>query len=374
MTTGNAIDRPGGRSLGSVRQRLAELPREGWALVGILALVLVVHGWRAFVPFFIGGDLLYHWGLTHTILLGTFPPEGPYLGLPTYYPPAFHLILAGLASIPGLDVPSATQLLGLVWLPVIPLGAYFLARQLSGRVDVALVAAVLTAFAGGFDLSNDRLWVDSMFLVGHVAYPIYPRDLVFGILPFAAIAFLRATDAAPRWLGWSLVSGGLLGLCALIQIQLLIPIPLAFAVLAGARAWRDRGRWTRILAALLTTGLVALAVVGPWLVYIAGVIRSNGGVAIDSSDDLLPVRIGFWDYPIQFGLILPLAIVGAGVVLLFLRRADGPHPGGTAAAGPRVHPRAGFSCCRGGSCRSRWQSSTSRAGPWRTRSDRSGCG
>ena len=235
-----------------------------------------------------------------------------------------------MASIPGLDVPSATQLLGLVWLPVIPLGAYFLARQLSGRRDVALVAAVLTAFAGGFDLSNDRLWVDSMFLVGHVAYPIYPRDLVFGILPFAAIAFLRATDAAPRWLGWSLVSGGLLGLCALIQIQLLIPIPLAFAVLAGARAWRDRGRWTRILAALLTTGLVALAVVGPWLVYIAGVIRSNGGVAIDSSDDLLPVRIGFWDYPIQFGLILPLAIVGAGVVLLFLRRADGPHPGGNA--------------------------------------------
>ena len=92
-------------------------------------------------------------------------------------------------------------------------------------MDVALVAAVLTAFAGGFDLSNDRLWVDSMFLVGHVAYPIYPRDLVFGILPFAAIAFLRATDAGPRWLGWSLVSGGLLGLCALIQIQLLIPDP-----------------------------------------------------------------------------------------------------------------------------------------------------
>ena len=73
-------------------------------------------------PFFIGGDLLYHWGLTHTILLGTFPPEGPYIGLPAYYPPGFHLILAGLASIPGLDVPSATALLGILWLPVIPLG------------------------------------------------------------------------------------------------------------------------------------------------------------------------------------------------------------------------------------------------------------
>ena len=293
----------------------------------ILALVLVVHGWRAFLPYFVGGDLLYHWGLTHTILLGTFPAEGPYAGLPAYYPPAFHLLLAGLASIPGLDVPSATQLLGIIWLPVIPLGVYLLARRLSGRGDVALVAAVLTAFAGGFDLSNDRLWVDSMFLVGHVAFPIYPRDLVFGILPLAALAYLRATDGEPGWLGWSLVSGGLLGLCALIQLQLLIPIPLAFAVLAGARAWRDRDRWRRIVAALFVTGLVAIAVVGPWLAYIAGVIRANGGVAIDSSSGLLPVQVGFWDYPIQFGLILPLAIIGAGVVLLFLRRPDGPHRG-----------------------------------------------
>ena len=206
-------------------------------------IVVVVHGWRAVQPFFIGGDLLYHWGLTHTILLGTFPPEGPYIGLPAYYPPGFHLILAGLASIPGLDVPSATALLGILWLPVIPLGAYLLTRRLTGRADVALVAAALTAFAGGLDFANDRLWVNSMFLVGHVAYPIYPRDLVFGILPFAMLAFLRATDGERRWVGWALVAGGLLGLCALIQVQLLLPIPVALAVLAVARAWRDRDRW-----------------------------------------------------------------------------------------------------------------------------------
>jgi len=324
VTTEEATDRPDRRSLGSVRQRLTELGRERWTLVGILGLVLVVHGWRAFLPFYVGGDLLYHWGLTHTILLGTFPAEGPYAGLPAFYPPAFHLLLAALASIPGLDVPRATELLGIVWLPVIPLGTYLLARRLSGRADVALVAAALTAFAGGFDLSNDRLWVDSMFLVGHVAYPVYPRDLVFGILPFAALAFLRATDNGSRWLAWALLSGGLLGTCALIQIQLLIPIPIAFAVFAGARAWHERDRWRRILVALVVSGLVAFAVVGPWLVDVAGLIRANGGVAIDSSDALLPIRIGFWDYPVQFGAILPLSIIGAGVVLLFLRRPGGP--------------------------------------------------
>ena len=163
-------------------------------------------------PFFVRGDLLYHWGLTHTILLGSFPPEGPYAG------PA-GLLPAGIPSparrlsprSPGFDVPSATNLLGIVWLPVIPLGAYLLARRLTGRGDVALVAAALTAFGGGLDVSNDRLWVNSMFLVGQVAYPIYPRDLVFGILPFAILAFLRATDGGRRWAGWALLAGGLLG-------------------------------------------------------------------------------------------------------------------------------------------------------------------
>ena len=119
--------------------------------IGILAVAIVVHGWRALLPFYIRGDLLYHWGLTHTILLGAFPPEGPYFGLPAYYPPGFHLILAGLAQLPGLDVQSATMLLGILWLPVIPLGAYLLARRVTGRTDVALIAAALTAFGGGFE-------------------------------------------------------------------------------------------------------------------------------------------------------------------------------------------------------------------------------
>ena len=107
MTADEAIGRRDEESLGSVRQRLATLPRERWILLGILGLVVVVHGWRAFRPFFIGGDLLYHWGLTHTILLGTFPPEGPYVGLPAYYPPGFHLILAGLSSVTGLSSHGA---------------------------------------------------------------------------------------------------------------------------------------------------------------------------------------------------------------------------------------------------------------------------
>ena len=326
MTTDEVIGRRGEGSDGSVRQRLAAIPRAKWVLLGILALAVVVHGWRALLPFYIRGDLLYHWGLTHTILLGSFPPEGPYAGLPAYYPPGCHLLLAGLAQLLRLDVESATMLLGILWLPVIPLGAYLLARRVTGRLDVALVAAALTAFAGGFDVSIDRLWVNSLSMAGQVAYPVYPRDLVFGLLPLAMLAFLRAADGARRWPAWAGLAGLLLGLCGLIQVQLLLPIPFALAAFTVVVVLRDRSRRRAAVGAFVTTGLIAVALVTPWLLFIAETIARNGGVSIESSEDLLPVRIGFWNYPIQFGIVLPLAIVGAGVVLLLLRRPDAPHP------------------------------------------------
>ena len=335
MTTDEVIGRRGEGSVGSVRQRLAAISRSQWVLIGILALVVVVHGWRALLPFYIRGDLLYHWGLTETIRLGAFPPEGPYPGLPAYYPPGFHLILAGLAQLPGLDVRSATMLLGILWLPLIPLGAYLLARRITRRTDVALVAAALTAFGGGFDVSLDRLWVNSLSMAGQVAYPVYPRDLVFGLLPFAMLAYIRAVDGGRRWLGWAALAGVLLGVCGLIQVQLLLPIPFALATYAVVVAWRTRSS-RRAFGALVLAGLAAAALVTPWLVFIARTIARNGGVSIESSEDLLPVRIGFWNYPIQFGIVLPLVIAGVGLVVLLLRRgADVP-----AAVQERWSPRA----------------------------------
>ena len=210
VTSDLAVGRRVSGTLRSIGQRLAVLSRmERWLLV-VLLLGMGVHGARALAPFFARGDLLYHWGLTETILLGTFPPEGPYAGLPAYYPPGFHLLLAGISRATGVDVPTATALLGIAWLPVIPLGAYLLTRRLTGRRDVALVAAILTSFGGGFDVSADRLWVNSMFMVGQAFVPVYPRDLVFGLLPFAILAFLRATEGEGRWLAWAVLAGGLL--------------------------------------------------------------------------------------------------------------------------------------------------------------------
>ncbi|HLO36589.1 MAG TPA: hypothetical protein VK194_10920, partial [Candidatus Deferrimicrobium sp.] len=196
---------------------------------------LVIDGLRGFAPAFPGGDLLYHWGLAHGILFGEIPPGGPYQGLPAYYPPGFHLLIAGISAAASIPVETATLLLGYAWLPILPLGTFALARYVTGRADTALVAAALTVFGGAYDLGPDRLWVNSLFVSGHQFYPLYPRDLVFGLLPLAVLAFLRALDAERGW-RWAVVAGGLVGACALIQVQLLLPIPLALFVVTLAAA------------------------------------------------------------------------------------------------------------------------------------------
>jgi hypothetical protein len=281
----------------------------------------VIDGARGFAPAFPGGDLLYHWGLTHGILRGELPPGGPYEGLPAYYPPGFPLLLAAVSGFASISVPNATLLLGLVWLPVLPLATFALARHVCGRRDVALLAAALTVFGGAFDYADDRLWVNSLFLVGHEFYPLFPRDVVFGLLPLAVLAFLRALDSERAW-AWAVVAGGLLGACALIQVQLLLPIPLALLVVAVATAILDPTRRRRAAIVLVVTGGLAALAIAPWLIDIAVTIRRNGGVALDSAGTLLPARIAFWDYPREFGLFLPLALAGAGLVLVHLRHQD----------------------------------------------------
>ncbi len=282
---------------------------------------ILIDGARGFTPAFPRGDLLYHWGLTHGILRGEFPPGGPYQGLPAYYPPGFHLLLALISSVASISVANATLLFGFAWLPVLPLATFALARHVAGRSDIALLAAALTTFGGAYDFGGDRLWVNSLFLVGHQFYPLFPRDLVFGLLPLAVLAFLRALEADRGWV-WAVLAGGLLGACAVIQVQLLLPIPIALLVVAAATAILDPSRRRGAALALIVTGGLTALAIAPWLLDTVATIRRNGGVALDSAESLVPARIGLWDYPREFGLFLPLAVVGAGLVLVHLRYRD----------------------------------------------------
>ena len=305
-------------------------------LLAVIALSAVVHGVRVLAPAYPGGDLLYHGALALGLLRDGLPLEGAYAGLPAYYPPGYHVLLAGLMAGLGASPDTAAAVLHLALLPALPVGTFLLARRLTGRPWVAVLAAALTLFGGAYDLNDGRQWVNSLFLGGQAAYTAYPRDLVFALLPFAAYAFVRALEPTPRgptrargWLAWAAVAGVLLGTAALVQVQLLLPIPVAFGATALLVAARDPRRRGRALAALLVAGGVALLLVTPWLVETVETIRRSGGVVLDSSDQLEPARFGFWAYPRQFGLLLPLGLLGAGAGLLFLRRPDGPRPLGT---------------------------------------------
>jgi hypothetical protein len=296
----------------------------------LLVAIEIVHGLRVLGPAWQGGDLLYHAALAHAVMHGEIPPGGAYAGLPAYYPPGFHVMLAAVMSGLGLDAVRADQLLTLVWLPVLPLGMFILVRRLTGRPWVALLAALLTAFGGAYDIKAGRIWVNSLFMVGQEAYPLYPRDVVFALLPFGILAFLRGLSATrtAAALGWALVAGLLFGAAAVVQVQLLLPIPAALATVVIVSAIRRPALRLRALGVLVVTGLVGLVLVAPWFLGQLESIRRNGGVALDSAETLLPARFGPWSYPREFGLLLPLGLIGAGVAVLFLRRPDGPRPGG----------------------------------------------
>lgn len=314
----------------SVRQALAGERRPLAGLVVLLVAAEIVGGWRVLGASWQGGDLLYHSALANAVLRGQVPPGGPYAGMPTYYPPGFHLMSAAVMAVLSVDFVRVDQILTLAWLPILPLGTFLLARRLTGRPWVALLAGTLTVFAGAYDLRPGRLWVNSLFMVGHEAYPLYPRDVVFALLPFAFLAFVIGLEAprAGKALVWAMAAGILLGACALVQIQLLVPIPFALAVVALAVVARRPERRIHALGVLVLTGALAFVLVAPWLADQVQAIQTNGGVALASSDQLVPARFGPWSYPREFGLLLPFGIVGSGVALLFLRRADGPRPGG----------------------------------------------
>jgi hypothetical protein len=105
-------------------------------------------------------------------------------------------------------------------------------------------------------------------------------------------------------------------------VQLLLPIPIALLITALRVALIDPSRRRRAVVALAMTGGLAALIVAPWLIETVATIRRNGGVALDSADTLLPARIGFWDYPREFGLFLPLALVGAALVFIHVRDRD----------------------------------------------------
>jgi 4-amino-4-deoxy-L-arabinose transferase-like glycosyltransferase len=158
-----------------------------------------------------------------------------------YRPPGWPVLLAGIWRLTGQHLWSARLLLVLLGAATCVLGAV-IARKLWGDLP-GLAAGMLLALdpllvATGATLESETLF--TLLVVGAVAAALYARDRP---RPYRLLAV-----------------GALAGLAALTRTNGLVLIPVV-ACLAVPPHWR----W-RSVAAVLTTILVAAAVIAPWTV------------------------------------------------------------------------------------------------------------
>jgi 4-amino-4-deoxy-L-arabinose transferase-like glycosyltransferase len=203
------------------------------------------------MPFFSCDSSSYHW-LACNLLAGkgySSNPEPPFT--PTVYrPPGYPLILAAVYSVFGVSVLPVLVLQALVACAAI-LVTFLFARELTGRVGVALVAAAVVA-------------IDPVAIIH--ANTVETEGYTCLIALLSAWAMLRyAYSGQLRWL---VLTGALLAAGILIHpILLFLP-----AVLLAAPLLAHRGRCWRHWA---VGGLSALLALGP---AVAWMVR-NGRVA-----------------------------------------------------------------------------------------------
>jgi hypothetical protein len=275
-----------------LRHRLARpMPRPAvrWSHVGLAVTTLLALAPLAIVPIYYGNlvplpdgglsyqelpDVVFHVGIARE-LEHTIPPQIPFLpGVPLNYHYALDLLVALLASVPGLDVADLT----LRFLPTLL---------------TALLA--LAAFAFG------RAWLRSE--PGAVLFAVlvfFGEDLSY--LPGAV---LGSTEAWPV---------AFFGVPTIVSLYLLNPMVPALALLLGGltcllRSDAERSRAWLVMAAVLFAGLVVFKV------FAAAQLLASLGIAAaahlvvrrDRRPTLVVLLTGLFMLPLAW----PMAAAGA---------------------------------------------------------------
>lgn len=97
---------------------------------------------------YFGGDVAWHSGATREILDGQFPPNGPYKDMPNAYPWVYHLTLALMSYVFGIDVLASIHSITLVEIFLFILALFVLVRKIFDE-KTAIIASYLACFAGG---------------------------------------------------------------------------------------------------------------------------------------------------------------------------------------------------------------------------------
>ena len=180
-------------------------------------------------------------------------------GATAFRPPGYPYFLAGVYSLPGVDLANAAS------------------RARAGRIANALVGTAIVALIGllAAQLFDRRLALAAMALAA-VYIPLVlaggalMSETLFAALLLGALVAAIHQRGSPHRLRWAIVAGFLGGLMILTRANSLVLLaPLAVAVWGG-RPWRS---WRNLAAPAVMVAVAALTV-APWTIRNAVVLHS----------------------------------------------------------------------------------------------------
>jgi uncharacterized membrane protein YsdA (DUF1294 family) len=311
-------------SLGAVALRRTDaplahalaLPRRlsaaAWGAVALVVAFVAISGWWLSVdegvPYNDAAQHLF-WALHVRDLFDAGKPEAVF-DFPSYYPPATFLLGAAATYVGGVTVAAPILAQNLVYVPLLALACFQIARLLAGPTAGLLAVA----FALGSPL------VIEQFHVFMLDAPQAALVAVAAWLILASERFSRVGTAA--WAGLAVGVG--------IESKQLVPLYLAgllVAVLARDGGWRN---WRGIAA----FAGVAVAVALPWylrqlalghteMLHAAG---SGGDVPPAARPSLLSLDNALWYFwatldGLLFAPLFAFAAIGVGAALARVVRA-----------------------------------------------------
>jgi hypothetical protein len=269
-------------------------------------------------------DSATHFGLIRQLVenSGSAGWQAP-LRLPVtgYYHLGYHVLIAGLARLTGMEIASAMLLFGQVILAALPVSLYLLALRSTGSRLAGMFAVTLGALG----------WYMPAHAVNWGKYPaLFGSLAMLGAMSLAYVASRREM-ASPARRAW-LLAAFLSGLTAV-----LIHSRLGVVLIMLASAWVLSGIWIALTPPRKALWTASLSLVATVLVGL--IIRDPGQRQL-----LEPfVNAGIWA-TVLVSLSLPLAFRSAPrftfalvlLVMLLLAGLFAPAPGGSLLDRPLV--------------------------------------
>jgi 4-amino-4-deoxy-L-arabinose transferase-like glycosyltransferase len=279
------------------RRRLWALALMAALALGIVLISVAVLRYR--LPF--SWDVWYHIRMgesfTHGYVWWDWGSFGP-TGRPNLYPPAFHLLLAGLSAVSSSSVQSVARALPLVFYPVTLALVFWLCALLYDR-RTALLSVVFCSLIPVF---VDRGVIPS-------------SQALASIFMLLALIFFAKSESDRRYA----VASGAFGAGVVLGHGLtLIVLACVILVMAAAEAWESRETPAALRLVFVRLGIfagVAALLPSYWLYY----LFDHGVYSRIPESAAMALR----DYPSKLGeLQLGLACAGVAIVLARRTRAD----------------------------------------------------